>query len=106
MTKRTATVVALVFLACGGSNEKPASEPSTSASTTTNAAASASASSETAHKEPPHMIPGGCASNDPCVPDPVFVKRLCDASFPDVALLLMSKTMPFTHAYLRGDVDG
>lgn len=52
------------------------------------------------------MIPGGCASSDPCVPDPVFVKRLCDGSFPDVALVLMSKNMPFTHAYLRGDVDG
>ena len=52
------------------------------------------------------MIPGGCASNDPCVPDPVFVKRLCNGNFPDVALLLMSKSMPFAHAYLRGDVDG
>jgi len=54
------------------------------------------------------MIPGGCAggSSDPCVPDKTFVQRLCDGSFPDVALLLMSKSMPFTHAYLRGDVDG
>jgi hypothetical protein len=40
------------------------------------------------------------------VPDAVFVRRLCNGSFPDVALLLMSKTMPFAHAYLRGDVDG
>ena len=60
----------------------------------------------TAAAEPTHTIPGGCASSDPCVPDPVFVKRLCDGSYPDVALLLMSKAMPFGHAYLRGDVDG
>lgn len=40
------------------------------------------------------------------MPDPIFVKRLCDASYPDVALILMSKSMPFSHAYLRGDVDG
>ena len=54
------------------------------------------------------MIPGGCAGGrtDPCVPEAAFVKNLCDGSFPDVALLLMSKSMPFTHAYLRGDVDG
>ncbi len=52
------------------------------------------------------MIPGGCASNDPCLPEPIFVKRLCNGSFPDVALLLMSKNLPFAHAYLRGDVDG
>ncbi len=99
----------MMMVACGGSSEKPASEPS-GTSTSTNASTSTttagSASSETAQKEPPHMIPGGCASNDPCVPDAVFVKRLCDGSFPDVALLLMSKNMPFTHAYLRGDVDG
>lgn len=54
------------------------------------------------------MIPGGCSGGktDPCVPDVAFARNLCNGSFPDVALLLMSKTMPFTHAYLRGDVDG
>ncbi len=103
------TAAFVVCIACG-SSEKPASDPgtttgstSTGPSTTTSATASASA---TAQAEPPHIIPGGCASTDPCVPDPVFVRRLCNGSFPDVALLLMAKSMPFTHAYLRGDVDG
>jgi hypothetical protein len=104
--------MALVICACGGGNDKPATEPTTSGSTTTSpttsatSAATAGSSTTASTAEPPHVIPGGCASNDPCVPDPVFVKRLCDGSYPDVALLLMSKSMPFMHAYLRGDVDG
>lgn len=106
--------VVTVATACGGSSEKPATDPGTSTSTSASAttvssasASSASTTTATTH-EAPHMIPGGCAngSSDPCVPDATFVKRLCDASYPDVALLLMSKSMPFTHAYLRGDVDG
>jgi hypothetical protein len=104
----------LCFMIACGSNEKPASDPTTtttdtaaaSSSGSTSTASTAVATGGTASNEPPHIIPGGCASNDPCVPDAVFTKRLCDASFPDVALLLMSKSMPFTHAYLRGDVDG
>lgn len=103
-------MVFVLAAACGGGGDKPAATPSastgTNASTTTSAGATqdggASATAES------HMIPGGCASgsSDPCVPDAKFVRRLCDGSFPDVALLLMSKNMPFTHAYLRGDVDG
>jgi hypothetical protein len=55
------------------------------------------------HEAPP--IPLECASTDPCVPDPAFVKRLCNGAFPDVALVLMGKT-PFAHMFLRADVDG
>lgn len=48
-----------------------------------------------------------CAKDDAiCVPDASFVKRLCDGSFPDVALVLLSKEAPFTRMYLRGDLDG
>jgi hypothetical protein len=110
---RRLTAAFVVLVACG-SSEKPATDPgsgTTSAGTNTSTSPTASESastsaSTTAQAEPPHMIPGGCASTDPCVPDAVFVKRLCNGNFPDVALLLMSKSMPFTHAYLRGDVDG
>ncbi len=97
--------------ACGG-GDKPASDPSnTNAGTTTASSATPSSSAAPAGSSSPaesHAIPSSCfgGSTDPCVPDPGFVKRLCDASYPDVALLLMSKAMPFTHAYLRGNVDG
>lgn len=101
--KRIAAV-AVCVMACGGGKTQ-AVEPSTSASSAPSAAASASTTAATS--DGPHVIPGGCAGGgDPCVPDAKFVRRLCNGSFPDVALLLMSKSMPFTHAYLRGDVDG
>jgi len=49
-----------------------------------------------------------CANekSDICVPDAAFVKRLCDGSFPDVALVLLSKDAPFTRMYMKADVDG
>lgn len=106
---RALPLLLLAAAACGG-GDKPAASPSTesataSAAPATSAAPSASAASTA---EPAHAIPSSCAggSTEPCVPDAAFVKRLCDASYPDVALLLMSKAMPFTHAYLRGNVDG
>src|SRR5581483_1326402 len=105
---RRLTAAFVVLVACG-SSEKPASDPGSTTNTSgtsTSPSSSTSATTTAQQAEPPHIIPGGCASNDPCVPDPVFVKRLCNGSFPDVALLLMSKSMPFAHAYLRGDVDG
>jgi hypothetical protein len=40
------------------------------------------------------------------LPDPAFVKRLCDGTFADVALALMLQGTPFTRMYLKGDVDG
>lgn len=100
---------AILLAACVacGSTEKPSSTARAGVTTTGDtAASSAPSASPTPSAEAPHTLPTGCASNDPCVPEPIFVKRLCDGSFPDVALRLMSKSMPFTHAYLRGDVDG
>jgi hypothetical protein len=44
--------------------------------------------------------------SDVCLPDAAFVKRLCDGSYPDVALALMSKDAPFTRMYMKADVDG
>ena len=40
------------------------------------------------------------------MPDPAFVKRMCNGSFPDVALVLMGKDTPFVRMYMKGDVDG
>ena len=53
-------------------------------------------------------VPSACASADSpvCVPDFAFVKRMCNGSFPDVALLLMAKDTPFTRMFMKGDVDG
>jgi hypothetical protein len=53
-------------------------------------------------------VPAACAVPDAttCVPEPAFVKRMCNGSFPDVALVLMGKDTPFVRMYMRGDVDG
>ena len=40
------------------------------------------------------------------MPDGAFVKRLCNGSFPDVALVLMGKNTPFVRMYMKGDVEG
>lgn len=55
-----------------------------------------------------HGVPRTCAvAGAPvCVPDAAFVRRMCNGSFPDVALLLMAKGAPFTRMYMLGDVDG
>jgi hypothetical protein len=57
---------------------------------------------------PATSVPSACASADSpvCVPDSAFVKRMCNGSFPDVALVLMAKDAPFTRMYMKGDVDG
>lgn len=66
--------------------------------------------SQTVDLAPPEAdpIPTACASSADgiCVPDPGFVKRLCSASYPDVALVLMAKGSPFTHMFMRAAVDG
>ena len=55
-------------------------------------------------------IPKSCAGKSAddalCLPDATFVKRLCNASYPDTALVLMTKDSTFTRAYMKGDVDG
>jgi hypothetical protein len=53
-------------------------------------------------------VPTACAVPDAatCVPDPAFMKRMCNGSFPDVALMLMGKNTPFVRMYMMGDVDG
>jgi hypothetical protein len=40
------------------------------------------------------------------VPDSAFVKRMCNGSFPDVALLLMGKDTAFVRMFMKADVDG
>lgn len=53
-------------------------------------------------------MPADCAAKDGdvCLPEPGFVKRLCDGSFPDVALKMFAGGSPWTRGYLTRDVDG
>lgn len=92
--------------ACGG-GAKPAGAPAPPAAAEDAKAGPADAGSAV----PPAAggpVPTTCATPgaEPCVPEHAFVKRLCDGSFPDVALTLLGKDTPFARVYLRGDVDG
>lgn len=98
----------LLLVACGGA-AKPAS-PVAPETTATNAAEGDAGAPVGAPAAAPAAagIPMSCASSEGgvCVPETGFVKRLCNGSFPDVALVLFSKDAPFTRLYLKGDIDG
>jgi hypothetical protein len=107
-------VLALVSLvaACGSPAKSP---PATSPETTEaksekseNAEAKAGDAGTSAAAPSSAGVPMSCASMDGsvCLPESGFVKRVCNGSFPDVALLLFSKDAPFTRVYLKSDLDG
>jgi hypothetical protein len=102
-------VLAFAFActACGSSSSRPAAPPEP--------AARAEGSSAPEPVAPPAVaapavagIPTKCASPDAplCTPDSAFVKRMCNGSFPDVALVLLGKDTPFVRMYMKGDVEG
>jgi hypothetical protein len=95
--------------ACGASSAAPSAVPAgPGASPSPEGSASAPAPAEASAAAPASSVPSACASADApvCVPELGFVKRMCNGSFPDVALLLMAKDAPFTRMYMKGDVDG
>jgi hypothetical protein len=108
-TALSSLVLVVGFAGCGGSKpavEAPASsstaegasaEPGSSASAATTAAAGAS-SGRAASK----AIPTACASNEDgyCLPDARFAKKVCEAQYSTVALVMFSKNAPWTHGYL------
>lgn len=105
---RLRSLLALAFfVACGGSRSAPPRPPGGG-----DLAAAETADAGASPPEPPRpaapSLPTACArpGEDPCVPEVAFVKRLCEGSFPDVALHLLGKETPFTRVWLRGDVDG
>ncbi len=82
------------------SSEPPAAEE----------AADAAAAAVAVEPIPVPMTCAGAASPDAgpgalCMPGDDFAKRFCKSSYPDVALVLMGRSSPFTRMYLRGDVD-
>jgi hypothetical protein len=99
-------VLALVLDGCG-SPPAPVAAGGAGEPAASSAAAASSAQAVDA-VAPAVGIPTRCASPDAaiCVPDPAFIKRLCNGSFPDVALVLMGKDTPFARVFMKGDVDG
>ena len=99
----------LVCAACGSSPSRPAN-PSEAppAGSAAGGAEPAPGAAPSAAPVPAATVPTKCSGTDPtlCTPDVPFVKRFCNGSFPDVALVLLGKETPFVRMYMKGDVDG
>lgn len=100
--------------ACGGSppqaavakSETPAEVAPTAAQESE--APADEASTALATESPPAAtgFPDTCAKGfDACVPDPAFVKRLCNDVHQDTALYMFRSGTPWQRVYLRGKVE-
>jgi hypothetical protein len=97
-----------VFLlaACGGAQSPKPAEPENSASSAKPAAlepaSSTAADPAKADAEPAAAaIPTECTkAGRLCLPDQKFTKRMCNDSYPSIALYLFGNGLPFTRGYL------
>src|SRR5689334_11265968 len=93
------------FLACGGSKE-PATAPAQAESKPASAdgdapASDAKSSGETAAQS--SGMPKECArKTGACVPPKAFVEKLCQGSYPSMALYLFGNKSPWSRGYLKG----
>lgn len=98
----------LLLSGCGGSKSPEPRAPVETATVKQESSAPkpsadpAPSSAPATHAEPVSAkLPTECASKDTVCNMPAdFVKRLCQATYPNVALVLFSKGMPWTHGYL------
>lgn len=98
-------VCALILVGCGGSGS-PAKAPATPVdppadkATPSEPKAETPAKEETKAVEDDAAIPTKCAKTDPCVPSPAYVKKLCAASYPSVALSFFRGGTPWVRGYV------
>lgn len=93
--------------ACGGSGKEPESAPtsdSESSAETSDTASEALDEGSEPEASGPMPIPKECHNGEqPCVPDPKWVKKLCADVYPGVALYLFQKSSPFTRGYISAN---
>jgi len=89
----------VVIAACGGA---PAAQPVAPESAAPAPEAEAAPSAEPKTEAPSAVtVPTGCASKGRlCLPDQKFTKRMCNDSFPSLALYLFGNGFGFTRGYL------
>jgi len=102
-----ASCLSAVLVACGG-GKKPAATPTE----TGDGAAAEAAADEAAPPAPAggeasaEGIPTTCVDqHGTCVPPRAFVDRLCQGSFPGVALVMFEKSSPWKRGYMRAEVE-
>jgi hypothetical protein len=120
-----AGLVALTSVACAAAPVGPmrvaeatpsvASDASAASSRGTTLALGIGGAAEEAHDdakaEEPMGLPTTCGAEGTlkdaklCMPAPAYAKKLCTATYPEVALGLFGKGTPWTRIYLAGDVE-
>ena len=92
----------VLLAACGGAEaQKPAESPAPAAASEATAALAADADAKAPPAAAPVTVPTACAKPGKfCLPDAQFTKRMCNDSFPSIALYLFGNGLPFTRGYL------
>ena len=107
--RRVPSLFVVLLAACGGAQGPKPAEPVSSAATEKPGAAepeaaaseASSASGSPKADSAPAAIPTECKkSGRLCLPDQKFTRRMCNDSFPSVALYLFGNGLPFTRGYL------
>lgn len=96
-------LLALCLLACGGSKE-PAAAPAAESKPAAEGDAPADGAKPSEEAAAPAAgMPKECArKTGTCVPPRAFVEKLCQGSYPSVALYLFGNKLPFARGYLKG----
>jgi len=99
---RNAILAALLLVSCGGAPKpEPEAPVSEAPAKPTAAESAASDAAPAAAAEPVPAIPTECTkSGRLCLPDQKFIKRMCNDSFPSIALYLFGNGLPFSKGYL------
>jgi hypothetical protein len=98
--KSVLAISLLVITACGGSEAKVNEASNGTGTPAPSASSSAQAAAD--KPEPEEPFPTACAKegSETCVPPASFVKKLCEAASPDMALALFAKGTPWVRGYL------
>ncbi len=103
MTRLSWIPVVLLAACSAAPASKPAESPADAAAAN-EATPVPSADSDTKARPSaaaPSSVPTACAKPGKfCLPDAQFSKRMCNDSFPSIALYLFGNGLPFTHGYL------
>lgn len=117
-----AGLVAVTSVACAAAPVAPMRVAEATPSVASDASAASSrgttlalgigaAAEEEAKPEEPMSLPTTCGAEGTlkdaklCMPAPAYAKKLCSATYPEVALGLFGKGTPWTRIYLAGDVE-
>lgn len=93
--------IALLLGACGGAQTAPATDATQTDTRPASASAPTPAAASAPTDEAALSVPTGCIKTGRfCLPDQKFSKRMCNESYPSLALYFFGNGFGFTHGYL------